>query len=906
MINQPELPWSRAAAEVAAALESDPERGLSAREASVRLAEVGENLIAAVRRLRFLDVLWEELREPLILLLIGIGVLYSLWGSLGDAVTIFAIILLLAFVEVGTEFRAKKRIESLRRLAEPTAAVIRDGAPAEVPVRELASGDLLALRSGRRVGADARVISCRGLAIDESQLTGESSAVEKGDAPIGREALLADRTNMVYLGSVVVRGSGTALVVATGMRTEVGRIAELTAEEREPRTPLQSAMKQLSVALLWVALGFSLVIPIAGIIRGMAPKQMILTGLSLAFATVPEELPIIITMVLGVGGLALARRGVLLRRLRAAETLGSITVIATDKTGTLTANEMKLQRIVSEDSEALLETACLMAGDAALGESAAGEAGAADATAGAGNGAAALRSADPIDRTLLAEAARRGIAGAALEARYRLLEDRGFDPTRKLFIQRYLDRAGALRREPPGRAPQPSAPGSGAEPAAQAKPCGDDRAVEAREPAEQPEGSASPQPLLFVKGAPEAVCAMAGLAALPDELLPILEDGERVVAFARGPEGSPLRLLGFASFADPLRPEVAGSIAAAASAGIRVVMITGDHPKTAFAVAQKAGIGCERVVGGHEIAGMTREELSEEVGRTSLFARIAPQQKLAVVQALRARGEVVAVTGDGVNDAPALRAADIGIAMGRSGTDVAREAADMILTDDSFPSIVGGVREGRKLFDNLTKCIGYYLACKIALVLSFALPLALGLPFPFSPVQIILLELFMDLAASTTFVAEPAEGDLLARRPRKRTDPFMNRAMITRIAAGAATLAAVVLPVFLTSWCLTGDLPLSRTLAFVTWMVGPGFLAATMRTARRPLREIGLFSNRPFAVWVLGVALFLALAFSIGGLRERLGLAAAPGWTIAAVVGWALLAVAWLEARKLLAQVSEK
>ena len=865
---------------MAAALESDAGRGLSARKAATRLREVGENRIATARRLRFLDVLWEELREPLILLLIGIGVLYSLWGSLGDAVTIFAVILLLAFAEVATEFRAKKRIESLRRLAEPTAAVIRDGLLGEVPGRELVPGDLLRLSPGRRVAADARVVSARGFAVDESQLTGESIAVEKSIAPLAREALLAERSNMVYLGSVVVRGSGTALVVATGMRTEVWRIAELTAQEREPKTPLQATMKQLSIALLWVALGFSVVIPIAGLIRGMPPKQMILTGLSLAFATIPEELPIIITMVLGIGGLSLARRGVLLRRLRAAETLGSVTVIATDKTGTLTSPEMVLRSIGGPDEQGLLEAACLMAEGgltAASKEPASATVGATGKTAG---GRAPSAPGDPIDRVLLAEAARRGIEREGLEGRYQLIEEGGFDPVRKLYTQRYR-----LRGDPAQALPASALPASALHAAGL---------------------SAPSDPILFVKGAPEAVCEMAGLPAPPEEAMLRAEAGERVVAFARESEEGSLHLLGFASFANPLRPGVADSISAAAGAGIRVLMLTGDHAGTARAVAREAGLRTERLLEGREIGLLTPRELSVAVDNTDLFARIAPEQKLSVVRALRARGEVVAVTGDGVNDAPALKAADIGIAMGASGTDVAREAADMILTDDSFPSIVGGVREGRRLFDNLTKCIAYYLACKIALVLSFALPLVLGLPFPFSPVQIILLELFMDLAASTTFVAEPAEGDLLARRPRTRSEPFMSRAMISRIAAGAATLAAVVLPVFLTAWYLTGDLRLSRTLAFLAWLAGHVLLAATMRTARRPLRGIDLLSNRPFAVWVLGVALFLALALSIGGMRDRLGLAPTPGWMIAAVAGWALIAVAWLEARKLLVQVSEK
>ncbi len=888
-----QTPWSCEADEIVSALASDAQRGLSSEEARERLRALGENRIRPARRLRFVDVLWEEVREPLILLLIAIGILYGLTGNLGDALTILAIILLLACVEVLTELRAKRSLEALKRLTEPTALVVRNALPSEAPVREIVAGDLLPLSPGRRVAADARVASSRGLAVDESQLTGESVAVEKGVAPLARATPPAERTNMVHLGSLVVRGSGSAVVTATGMESEVGRIARLTAEVRESKTPLQLDMKRLSALLVWVALGFSLLIPIAGILRGMAPRQMVLTGLSLAFATIPEELPVIITMVLGAGGLALARQGILLRRLRAAETLGSVTVIATDKTGTLTSHAMELRAIGGPDEEALLEAACVMAAPGLTAASTESPSASAGTTGTAAGGRMPSALGDPIDRALLAEAARRGVTREALQGRYELLDEDGFDPVRKLYSQRCR-----LRGDLESVLRAPDLP---------------ERAFPA---ADLPESirPAPSDPILFVKGAPEAVCEMAGLPAPPEEARRRAEAGERVVAFARARGDESLRLLGFASFANPLRPGVGESIAAATEAGIRVLMLTGDHPGTARAVAREAGLRAERLLEGKAIASLDSRGLSAAVKQTDLFARIAPEQKLAVVHALRARGEVVAVTGDGVNDAPALKAADVGVAMGASGSDVAREAADLILTDDSFPSIVAAIHEGRRLFDNLSKCITYYLACKIALVLSFAVPLALGIPFPFAPVQIILLELFMDLAAATTFVIEPAEGDLLRQAPRPaagrrrreqvgggrpRSEPLLGRPALLQIGFAAVTLAAVVLPVFLAAWYATGDLPLARTLAFASWLVGHLFLAATMRSARRPFFRIALRSNPAFLLWALGVGLFLALVLSIKAIQDRIALAPAPGWMIAAVIGWALVAVAWLEVRKL-------
>lgn len=597
---------------------------------------------------------------------------------------------------------------------------------------------MILLQVGQRIPADARLLDAYGLAVDESPLTGESVPVNKEtDAVLAEETPVAERRNMLFSGTTVTRGRGRAVVVATGMDTELGHIASLTAEVEVPRTLLQRTMRELTRWMVWLALGFSVLGPLLGwLLAGESWQQMVLTGLSLAFATIPEELPIIITIVLALGGYRLSQQRAIAKKLQAVETLGAVSVIATDKTGTLTLNRMEVDQLVPEALGQRLLAIGIMCNDAVKSQQ--GFTG------------------DPLDTALLRAAEKAGLDVNALRQDRSLHDEFTFDNARKRMSAIY---------------------------------------------------SQGDKLWVAVKGAPEAVLASsvrrqtgegeqplseADRQAMLETAAQMARDGMRVIAFAEkavsdgrlSPEQaeSELTFVGLAGLADRPRPEVKVAVAASQAAGVRTVMITGDHPLTARAIARQIGLdGDGQLLTGPELDALSDEELGELVGQVFLYARTTPQHKLRIVRALQARGERVAVTGDGINDAPALAAADIGIAMGETGTDVAREAADIVLADDNFATIVRAVREGRVLFANLTKGVRYYLAVKVALMSVTLLPVLLKVPLPFAPIQIIIMELFMDLAASATFVAEPPESELMRRPPRDPNLPFMGRAVRRRI-----------------------------------------------------------------------------------------------------------------------------
>ncbi len=857
---------SLSAQEIAARLGVQPASGLSTQEARRRLEQYGPNRLRERKRISFWGVFAEEVREPMILLLLITGVLYSVWGKLSDALTIFVVILTLVSVEVWNEWRAKRTIAALGELAELTAPLRRAGRTVEVPVEEVVPGDILLVEAGRRIPADARLLEAYGLAVDESTLTGESVPVEKNaDQAVPTSAPLAERSDMVFAGTTVTRGRGTGVIVATGMSTELGRIAGLTAEVRAPRTPLQLAMRQLSGYLVWLALTFSILVPLLGFfVAHQDLQQMVLTGLSLAFATIPEELPIIITMVLALGAFRLARHNAVAKYLQAVETLGDVTAIATDKTGTLTENRMRVERLYpTEQGRALLELG-IMANDA---EPSGGD------FAG-----------DPLDTALLRAARDEGLDPARYRQEHPLRNEYTFDNIRKRMSVVYQPDSQDLCR-------------------------------------------------VAVKGAPESVLPLCFNEHAGDGIRPLAGDGReqimqvvaqmaakglRVVALADKMVGdcrlgqeeaeAGLNLAGLVAFADPPRPEAAGSIAACRSAGIRPMMVTGDHPLTARAIAAQIGLdGAAPVLTGPELDALSDQELQQRVEQVSIYARTTPEHKLRIVNALHANGERVAVTGDGVNDAPALAAADIGVAMGETGTDVAREAADIVLADDNFQTIVRAIREGRVLFDNLTKGVRYYLAVKVALVSVTLLPVLLGVPVPFAPVQIILMELFMDLAASTTFVAEPPEAGLMQRPPRDPRAPFMSRAMVTSILASAAGLFAAVTAAYLYTWYHNIGLPgadpaavttYAQTMAFVTWLLGHVFLAVNLRSQGVSLLRLGLFSNRLMIWWALATVAFLLVVTLVPGLRGvfRVTVLSARDWGIA--LGLAVVGTFWIEGWK--------
>jgi Ca2+-transporting ATPase len=854
----------------------NPETGLTDQEAAQRLGKYGVNRLVEEKETRFLGIFKEEVTEPMILLLIAVGVLYGILDpNLADALTIIAVVTILVLVEVWNEFRAKRSIAALKRLASPTTIVLRNGKPAEVQTTQIVPGDVILLKPGQRVPADARLLDSVGLEVDEASLTGESFPITK-DATLvlPTETRSNEQRNMVFAGTVVTKGRAKAVVTTTGVQTELGRIAGITKAAKEPKTPLQLSMKQLSKTLVWIAVFFSILIPALEFLRGGAqPTTLILTGLALAFVVIPEEMPIIITMVLGIGAYALSKKNALVKRLRAAETLGNVTVIATDKTGTITESKMKVEslyfddRIVqnrdfNENEREALKTALL----------------ASDATQDIAYGAVLS---NPMSQAILENLKSLGDDPAKVRENWSLKNELSFDNKRKLasFLYQY--------------------------------------------------GKST---IVLSSGAPENVLANSTRALLnggevelseeikekvTEGILAMAQAGQRLLGFGyrRLPLTSEekeeqlerdLVFVGIVGFIDPPRPEVKDAIIQCQKAGIKIIMVTGDHPETAKAIAVQVGINSARALTGNEIAAMTDDELKKALSNTFIFARVTPEDKLRLVRLLRENGEVVAVTGDGVNDAPALKEAHIGVAMGIRGTDVAKETADMVLADDNFATIVTAVKEGRKLFSNLKKGVRYYLACKVAVVSIFLLPIALGIPLPFNPIQLIVLELFMDLAASATFVAEPEEEDIMNKPPTDPKEKFMNRNMLVNITLGALSLFAAMSATYLFTWYSNPNLEfaqrlvISQTVAFATWMVGHVFLALNFRSEKEPLIKLGLFSNKVMILWALVVAVTLLVGTSLPFVNASLRITGLSigSWTL--VVSVAFVATFWMELKKLL------
>ena len=776
---------------------ADPSAGLGSEEARRRLAEVGPNRPAERRHRSAVASFFHELTEPMIALLLVVGVLYAAWGEPRDTITIFAVVLVLVGVEVGNERRAERAIAALGRLAAPLARVVRDGRAVAIATEDVVPGDVVLLEPGARVPADARLIEARGLALDESALTGESVPADK------RVGATDDREGTVFAGTTVVRGHGAVVVVATGARTRLGALAAAAAEARPPRTPLQLAMRELARSLVGVALALSVLVPVLGATVGDASvRSMILVGLALAFATIPEELPIILTMVLALGGYRLSKRRAIVKRLRAVETLGAVTFVATDKTGTLTENRMRVAEVHPPDfAGRVLEAAALASGRPTT---------------------------DPTELAILDALRLAGTDPDRLAAANPVEGERSFDDERRTMS---VVVGPDARRLLVKGAPEPVVAAS-------------TRRLGVRGVRDLDEGRRA--------ALVEAAASMAARG------LRVLAVAERDLAPGDGDDEDHLVFLGLLALEDPPRAGVADAIAACRGAGIRVAMLTGDHPATAAAIAREVGLGDAEPITGAEIDAMDEGALAAAVGRASVFARISPAHKLRVVETARAGGHLVAVTGDGINDAPALSAADVGIAMGQTGTDVARASADIVLADDDFGTLVHAIGEGRVLFANLRKAIRYYLACKLALIGSMLVPAVLGLPLPFAPVQIVLMELFMDLAASATFVAEPGEPDAMSRPPRDRSAPFLDRSYVASIVAPGVGLFAAVTTAYLA--VRVSDPAAAGTAAFVAWFVGHFLLAINLRSDRTALRSVGASSNRPMLAWGAGVVVTVLVA----------------------------------------------
>ena len=856
--SSPARPWhTLSSPEICRELNTTENKGLSKKEAQTRLEQYGPNTLILEKKEPFWKEFLEELSEPMVLMLLFTGTLYAAWGEAAEAITIFLIILALNTVEVINETRAKKAIQSLRKLTEPTAIVEREEQIKEIPSAELVPGDLIHLRPGRRVPADARLLQSFNLAVDESILSGESLPDEKNtEMLLGPSTPLAERKNMLYASTLIQGGKGTALVVATGEQTEIGRISGLTRSVKEPPTPLQKMMDELSKTLIWFALGFSVLVPLLGILfTNQEPKKMLLTGLSLAFATIPEELPIIISMVLALGAFRLSKKQAIVRHLYAVETLGSVTLIAADKTGTLTENKLRAVKFEPADEKKELLLHSLICSEVLQNQDG--------------------RTNDPLDRAFLNAAIEEGIYLQDLHKEVQVLNE--------FVFKNQLKRMSVI--------------------------CSKDKNA-----------------FSVVKGAPEVVLPLCSsrkngkstLFLQEEQRREILEKGSqmaagglRVIAFAsrslqtenvsRSEAESGLTFLGLAGLADTPRPEAEETIRSCRQAGIRMVMISGDHPATVRSIAKRVGLDdCEKIIQGSEIEKMSDAALAEKVKTCSFFARSTPEHKLRIVQAFQSQGQRVALTGDGVNDAPALAAADIGLAMGKSGSDVAREAADLVLGDDHLTTILNAVGEGRLIFENLKKGVKFYLACKLALVLITLLPALLMVPVPFTPVQIILMELFMDLMAAATFVKEPAEADLLKQKPRDPQARFLDKTMLKSLVGSAAGLFLSVSTLYLFAWYTNGELQTARTLAFFGWLSGHVMLALNLRSERQPLYRIGLRSNPLLLVWATAVIVFLILVSVIPFLRSTLEISILNTTQWILVIGLPAAGTFWMEICKLI------
>lgn len=794
--------------------------GLTSSEAKRRLERFGPNKLVREERESLLAELGESVFEPLQLLLIAVGVLSFVFGEARDAIAIFVIIGAVAAIETTTELRARRALDALKQLSAPNARVLRDGERVEVPVAELVPGDVVVLEAGDIVPADCRVVDSSGLSADESALTGEAAAAAKGVASVHPDAPLAERSSLLFAGTAVVAGEGRALVVATGAQTAVGELGTMVREAVEPPTPLERAMGELARAVLVAAIAASVLVPLLGLARGQPFRQMLLAGLTLAFATIPEELPILVSVLLAIGGRRLAKRGALLRRLRAGETIGAVTVVVTDKTGTLTENRLELARIDGNETRVLGVAHATQASQ----EQTRGEAG------------------DPLELAL----ARASVAAEVVEPQGRPVSTFPFDPERKMMSRVW----------------------------------------------QQPHGFT-----VFVQGAPEAVVANSSLDEVERQRwLGLISEragqGLRVLAFARRDLPTPpadaaeaeqqLQLVGLAAFDDPLREGVVEAVSDLTAAGVKTMVVTGDHPLTAAAIAERAGLGSGRVlVGGTALESLDDESLTCELADRTVIARATPADKLRVVRLLQERGEIVAVTGDGINDAPALAGADVGIAMGRRGTDLAREAADIVLADDAYQTIAAAVSGGRTITSQLRRAVAFYLGAKVALVGVMLVPLALGQPAPFTPVQIVLLELFMDLGASVAFVAEPSAPEAMLQPPRAPGRRFLDRAEAIAIGLAATALFAGVLTAYLVVRSTEGAY--ASAAAFAAWLVGHALVAWAMRA--RPL--LNLRANPAFPAWAVAAAVTAVLLSTV--LARQINLSSLPTAAWLTVVGCAAL-----------------
>jgi Ca2+-transporting ATPase len=838
---------SRTPDELESTLQSNLDRGLAERDAQQRLVQHGPNELPEAPPVSALTLILRQFTSVIIWVLIGAAVISGLLQEWVDAFAILAIVLLNAVLGFVQEYRAEQSLAALKKLSITMARVIREEVTRPIPARELVPGDLVQIEAGDRVPADSRVIYATGLQTQEASLTGESTPVAKSAEPIPHtEVPLGDRHNMLFMGTIVVSGKGRALVTATGARTELGKIAALIhreAQAEQEETPLQRRLEHLGHTLLWLSLGIVVVVFLLGAFRGVPLVTMFLTAVSLAVAAIPEGLPAVVTITLALGVTRMVKRHALIRRLPAVETLGSTTVICSDKTGTLTKNEMTVTTLY-QGSEIFTVTG---EGYAPVGEIRSNSEPMTPAlkpglmtllrASVLCNGAELRQESliwhivgDPTEGALLVAAAKVGPTKNHLEQENPWLGEVPFDSERKKMT--------VVRRTPSG----PVAFIKGA-PDVLLRDC---QAWLTREGKIEPLADVIREEITAANQrlASQALRVL-GVAMRPLDQIPDVYDAtnlERDLVF-----------LGLVGMKDPIRPEAKAAVEACRAAGIRTVMITGDHKDTAVAIAKELGImePGEHAISGAELNQLSDEELRDRVKAAAVYARVTAEHKLRVVRAWKQQGAVVAMTGDGVNDAPALKAADIGVAMGITGTDVTKEASDMVVMDDNFASIAAAVEEGRAIYDNIRKSVYFLLSCNISEILLMLLATLFGLPLPLLPVQLLWINLVTDGLPALALAVDPADADLMQRPPRPPQEQFLTRARLLRLFVQGTFIAMITLLAFL--YCLYGmdlNLERARTLTFTVMVLAQLFHALNNRSEDRSIFALGLWTNKPLLATV--------------------------------------------------------
>ena len=843
----PTKPWAQSPGEVLKGLGVSPETGLTANEVRGRRRRHGVNALPDARRVSAWTVLLNQFRSLVVLLLVAAALVAFAFGEWVDGIAIAAVVVINSAIGFITEIRAARSMEALRRLGRESAAVRRNGAARVVPARALVPGDIVILEAGDVIAADLRLIEASNLQLDESTLTGESVPVTKQIEAIAEGSPLAERSNMAFKGTAITQGAGEAVVVAIGADTELGRVATLAEETHEQTTPLERRLDQLGQRLVWVTLLIAALVLAAGLLRGRNLLLMIETAIALAVATIPEGLPIVATAALARGMLRMARRNALINRLSAVETLGATNIICTDKTGTLTENRMSVSLFALPDGNVEVTGGAL---------------------ARQGEFHRDRRTANAQDDPLLRSALEIGVLcnGASLNLDTETDEDQAVGDPMEVALLVAGEKAG-LRRS------------NLVEGMREAKEHAFDPDLKMMATVHESDGHYR----VAVKGAPEAVlevCSdVAGSQGDSDfdrerwlgRNKELAEDGLRVLALAektvQSPEDDPyrdLRFVGLVGLRDPARDEVRKPIAAAQSAGIRIIMVTGDQAATARNIAHSLDLADENetnVIMGDEIRPV--EELSEEerhrFTEARIFARVSPEQKLHLVDLYQDSHAVVAMTGDGVNDAPALKKADIGIAMGRRGTQVAREASDMVLLDDAFATIVHAVQQGRVIFRNLRRFVFYLLSCNVAEVMVVGLASIVNAPLPILPLQILFLNLVTDVFPALALGMGKGEPAIMDRPPRDPREPILTSRHWKGVGGYGAGIAAAVLGALALSllW-LHLDTPRAVTVSFLTLAFAQLWHVFNMRDARSGMFRNDVVSNT--YVWgALGLCTLLLL-----------------------------------------------